>query len=623
MEQPLLRFNNNSLDNFNYPDQRKMSINIPNRSEIDDKYKWDLSKIYESEKDFNSECKAVRKEIKRISAYEGCVFEDGKTLLTLLETYETLRRRLDKIGAYARMQGGINIYDQTANRRYAQVRSLEAEASDATSFIISRLQLLDDKIIRDLIDSEPELDLYERYINDKLRIKEFTLPKRIEDLLSKLSPVLNTSAEIYSVFSEKDLAFPTVMTSDGKEIQMTKSNYVNLMKRPNRDFRREVYESYYDTWSEVENTIALAYDKSIKSDIVIARERGHETARCASLFEANIPTEVHDVLLETVRCNIEPLHQHIELKRDALDVDELQMWDLYVPLVSGEMPEIEYETACKYVVEAAGALGRDYQQQVANGLDSGWVDVFEHDCKRSGAYSGGTYDTPPFILMNYHNDLSSLYTLAHELGHSMHSQFTKEHQPYIYSDIDPFIGEVAAIVNEVLLTRYLLQNLGDESVREHVLNKYVERIRSLLYRRTMFAGFEHRAYQTVQEGNILTADHLSTIFREWKDKFYKPAVVDKRISREWMRLSMLFDGYSGYQYATAISAAVALVRQILRNGEDTITQYINLLKSGSRKRPTETLSMVEINLRSGSPTEATISEYMEHLNELEACTKLG
>jgi oligoendopeptidase F len=332
----------------------------------------------------------------------------------------------------------------------------------------------------------------------------------------------------------------------------------------------------------------------------------------------NSPAEVYDTLVDTVDDNLDKLHRHAELKRESLGVDELRMWDLYMPMTETETPDVEYEEARDHVVEALGALGDDYQRRVEEGLDSRWVDVYETENKRSGAYSGGTYDTQPFILLNWQDDISSMFTLAHELGHSLHSQLTSENQPYVYGDYEIFVAEVASTVNEALLTHHLLDAVEDPTFRRHVLNEYLERFRSTLYRQTMFAEFEHRTHELVEDGEALTPGKADEIYGDLKEEFYEPAVVDDRIAREWARIPHFYRAYYVYQYSTGISAAVALAEDIREEGEPAARRYREFLQSGSTEYPLDLLRTAGVDMSSPEPIQRALDAYDDHLDEMES-----
>ncbi|QSG01643.1 oligoendopeptidase F [Natranaeroarchaeum sulfidigenes] len=591
---------------------------VPDRSEIDEEYKWDLESIYATDEEWEAAYETVEERIDDLASYEGQVVEDGTILLEFLELYESVMRDVQQIAAYARMRRDEDTRDQEYQAMTTRSQSLAADASSAASFLEPELQSLDDDELDALIDSEPELDVYEHYIDDVVRMREHTRSAEIEGLLADLSEVTGASGEIYNILTNADVEFPTVEDPDGEAVEISLANFTNLQKDPDREFRREVYEQFYDEWEGIRNTVATSYRNSVKADVKLARARNYETAREAAMDGPNVPVEVYDNLVETVRDNLDKVHRHAELKRRALDVDELRMWDLYMPMTETESPDLEYEQAREHVVEALGALGEEYQSRVAEGLDSRWVDVYENRGKQSGAYSGGTYDTQPFILMNYQDDVSSMFTLAHELGHSMHSQYTSENQPYVYSSYEIFTAEVASTVNESLLTRHLLDTVEDPQLRRHILNEYLERFRSTLYRQTMFADFEHRAHEIVEDGGALTPDRLDELYGDLKAEFYEPAAIDDRIAREWMRIPHFYRAYYVYQYSTGISAAVALANSIVEEGQPAVDRYLGFLEQGSRQYPLELLADAGVDMSSPDPIEAALSTYDEHLAEFEA-----
>jgi oligoendopeptidase F len=589
---------------------------VPDRSEVDDQYKWDLASVYEGDDEWEAAFSSVEDRVEELASFEGETTDSGERLLATLETYGAVMREVETVFAYARMRRDQDTRDQDAQAMASRARSLYTRANSAASFIEPELQDLDREDVDDLVAEEPALQRYDHYFDDVLRRAEHTRSAEVENLLAELSEVTGAPGEIYSMLSDADVEFPTVETPEGDEVELTNANFTKLLKRPDREFRKDVYDAYFGTWEDLRNTVATAYEKSVTADVALARARDHETAREAALHGPNIPVEVYDTLLESVRGNLDKLHRHAELKRDALGVDELRMWDLYVPLVDSESPTVEYEEAREHVVEALGALGEDYQSRVAEGLDSRWVDVYENEGKRSGAYSGGTYDTQPFILLNYQDDVSSMYTLAHELGHSLHSQLTSENQPYVYGDYEIFVAEVASTVNEALLTHHLLETVDDEELRRHVLNEYLERFRSTLYRQTMFADFELRAHRVVEEGGALTPDKLDEIYGDLKAEFYEPAAMDDHIAREWMRIPHFYRAYYVFQYSTGISAAVALARDIRQGGPDAAEPYLEFLAKGAREYPLELLQSAGVDMSTSAPVDAALTEYGEQLDEM-------
>ncbi|WP_135853618.1 oligoendopeptidase F [Halorussus salinus] len=591
---------------------------VPERSEIESKYKWDLESIYASDDEWEAAYEEVEDRIDDLSAYEGRATEDGETLLAVLELREEVYRTLEQVVNYARMRKDENTADQHYQALTSRGMSLASRVDSASSFLEPEIQDVDRDELDRMIEETDGLELYDHYLYDVLRTAEHTRSAEVENVLAELGEVTGASGEIYNMLMDSDMEFPTVENPDGDSVEITQSNLTKLLKNPDREFRQTVYESFYDEIGEYHNTIGTTLKNSVKSDVQLARIRDYETAREAAMDGPNVPVEVYDNLVDTVRDNLDKLHRHAELKRESLGVDELRMWDLYMPMTETETPDVEYEQAREYVVEALGALGDDYQNRVKEGFESRWVDVYETENKRSGAYSGGTYDTQPFILMNYQDDISSMFTLAHELGHSLHSQLTSENQPYVYGDYEIFVAEVASTVNEALLTNHLLDTVEDPTFRRHVLNEYLERFRSTLYRQTMFAAFEHEAHQLVEDDEALTPGKADEIYGDLKEEFYEPAVVDDRIAREWARIPHFYRAYYVYQYSTGISAAVALADGILNDGDEAADRYLDFLKGGSREYPLELLETAGVDMSSPEPIQRALDVYDDHLDEMES-----
>jgi oligoendopeptidase F len=605
---------------------------VPERDEIAEDDKWDLDSLYADDEEWAEAFEEASDRLDDLRAYEGRVVESAATLRETLETFEAVMRQVANVSAYARMRRDEDTRDDEAQAMATRAQSLSADASSAASFLDPELQELDREEFAAMVEDEPDLATYEHYVDDTLRMKPHTRSPEVENLLAELGEITGASGEIYNMLTNADMEFPTVdgpdseaqrasdestgeEPRDGETQPITLNNFTTLQKDPNRDFRQRVYETFYDEWADYRNAVGTAYRNSVKTDEKLAAARNYDTAREASLHGPNIPTEVYDTLVDTVRDNLDKLHRHADLKREATDGDDLQMWDLYVPLVEGESPEVPYEEACEYIIEAVAPLGEAYQSRLAEGLESRWVDVYETKGKQSGAYSGGTYDSQPYILMNYQDDVASMYTLAHELGHSMHSELASDEQPYVYADYTIFIAEIASTVNETLLTHHLLETVEDERLRRHILNEYLERFRSTLYRQTMFAEFEHRAHELSADGEPLTPDRLDGLYSDLKGDYYEPAELDDRIAREWMRIPHFYRSYYVFQYATGISAAVALVENIREEGEPAAQRYRDFLASGSRDYPLELLSEAGVDMTDPATVESALEVYGEYLDE--------
>jgi oligoendopeptidase F len=588
------------------------------RSEIDDAYKWDLGSIYATDEDWEAAYGSVESRLGELQSYEGEATADGETLLAVLELRDELMRAVEQVTAYARMRSDEDTRNQEYQGMKTRGRSLSAAASSAASFIEPEIQSCTRAEIESMVDSTGGLDSYEHYLEDTLRMKDHTRSAEVESLLSELGEVLSAPGETFNMLTNADLEFPTVERPDGEAVEVTQSNFTSLLKEPDREFRRTVHEAFYDELGGYRNTIGTTLSKTVKSHVKLAGARDYGSAREAALDGPNVPTTVYDNLVDAVRDDIDVLHRHAELKREARDLPELRMWDLYTPITDTEGPDLGYEEATEHVVEALAPLGEDYQSRVAEGIESRWVDVYENRGKRSGAYSGGTYDTQPFILMNWQGDVADMFTLAHELGHSLHSQLTSESQPYVYADYDIFVAEVASTVNETLLTHHLLDTVEDERFRRHVLNEYLERFRSTLFRQTLFADFEKRIHEKSEAGEPLTPDRLDEMYRNLKTEFYAPAKLDDRIEREWMRIPHFYYDFYVYQYATGISAAVAIVERIREEGDPAAEAYLDALELGGSAYPIEVLETAGIDMSTPEPVERAISVYDEYLDEMAA-----
>jgi len=596
---------------------------VPDRSDLDDADTWNLESIYASDDDWEAAFEDAQDAVATLDEHDESDVSDAGALLELLELRDDTMRTVSQVVTYARLRSDEDTRDQEYQAMKGRAQTLSAEAKSAASFLEPAIQQWDRDDLDGLLAEEPGLDHYEFHLEDVLRMKPHTRSPEVEELLADLSEVTGSPGDIYQLLANADLTFPTVEDPDGEPVEISQANLTNLLKRPDREFRQTVHEAYYDEWETVRNTVGASYESSVTANVRLAEARNYDTARKAALDGSNVPVSVYDALVETVEDNLDVLHRHVELKRDALEVDELQMWDLYASMTGEAEPEVTWADATDHVLAAVEPLGDEYRDRVAAGLEGGWVDVYENEGKRSGAYSAGTYDTQPFVLMNYQDDVSSMFTLAHELGHSMHSELTNDAQPYVYSDYDIFVAEVASTVNETLLTRHLLDTVDDEAFRQRVLEEYLERFRSTLFRQTMFAHFEQETHRLVENGESLTPDRLDELYGDLKADYYDPAVVDDRIAREWMRIPHFYWAFYVYQYATGISAAVAIARDIAEEYDDATgtpgdatDRYLDFLSRGGRGYPPELLDVVGVDVESGEAVEAAIAEYDERLDDV-------
>ena len=587
---------------------------VPERSEVAAEYRWDLDSIYATDEDWEAALEATRDRVSELTQYEGRATESAAILLETFETHESVMRDVSQVATYANLRSSEDQRVADYQSMSTRAQSLAADAQSAASYLDPELQTLDAEAFDAFVEAEPALAAYRHVVDDARRTREHTRSAEVEAVLAELSEVTGSASEVYSMLTNADMTFPTVEDPDGEPVEISQNNFTTLQKSPDRAFRERVHEAFYDRWSDVRNAVGTALQKSVTGDVKTARVRNYETAREAALDGPNVPVSVYDALLSAVRENLDTLGAHAELKRDLLGVETLRPWDLYASL-TGEEPTVEYEDARDHVVAAVAPLGEAYQERMREGLDSRWVDVYENRGKRSGAFSSGTYDTQPFVLMNYQDDVASMFTLAHELGHSMHSELAADAQPWQYADYDIFVAEVASTVNETLLTHHLLETLDDERLRRAVVEQYLERFRSTLFRQTMFADFELAIHEAVEAGGALTPDRFDELYRERKTDYYGPMVADDLIEREWMRIPHFYYNYYVYQYATGISAATAIVERVREEGEPAAADYRAALKLGGSEYPVDVLSRAGVDATSPDYVETAIETYGDLVDE--------
>ena len=585
---------------------------VKEREEINSRYRWNLEKLFSSDEEWEKEFEKVSGKIERLENFEGRVTESGETLENFLKLREEVKRSMEDIRSYASKK-----YDEDTRRdRYQGMKSragtLASRVSSALSFFSPEIQEAGRERIEELIEENPGLKEYRHFFDDILRFKPYTRSQEVEEVLADLGDVLDAPDSAFKALMNADMTFPEVERPEGDKVEITQSNFTKLLKNSDREFRTRVYSSFYGELDSVRNTVATNFEKNIRRNVKLAGIKKFDSAREAALFSSNIPLEVYDNLVDTVESNLGPLHSHLELKKEVLGLEELKPEDVYMPVADSESPEISYQQAKQHVIEAVEPLGEKYQEAMREGLESGWVDVYENRGKRSGAYSSATYDASPFILMNYQDDVSSMYTLAHELGHSMHSYFSKQNQPYQYFSYGIFVAEVASTVNEALLTRHLMENADDPALREHALSHYLENFRNTLYRQTMFASFEREVHEQIEKGKALTPGKLDELYGGLKEKYHSPLKLDENIRKEWMRIPHFYYNFYVYKYATGISAAETLVEKILEDGPE---DYLEFLSTGSAEYPVDALKIAGVDMTSSKPVKTAINRYRDHVRK--------
>lgn len=589
------------------------------RADVPPEYTWNIDALFEDSASWESATSVLASLTDQLDQYRGRVTDSAGTLLATLNHATTVQRLSSVVRAYALMRHRQNLADEEGRRLYERAKQLDTRVEDAVDAVEHEIRELGRQRFETFADEEPDLEIYTHYVDDILRTAPHVQSREVESLLVNLEDVAYGSAEVYVLLSDSDISFPTCERPDGTTVELSLGNFTNLQRHPNREFRRSVHERFYERLGEFRNSIAASYRNTVKADLQYAEARNYETARRMRLDEANVPPAVYDRLVETVRDQLDVFQAHLDLKRRQLGLDRLRPWDLYAPPSEDDDPEIPFDDAKDILVESVRPLGDEYQSRLRDGLNSGWVDVYPTPDKKSGAYSVVTYDSQPYIHVNYEDDLSSLYTLAHEVGHSMHTQLATETQPAVYGEYDVFTAEIASTVNELLLTEYLLDSDRHGEFRRHALDEILERFRVTLLRQTMFAEFEHRMHERMASGEPLTADVLDAAFGELKEEYYASAEMDDLVRREWMRISHFHNSYKVYQYATGISVAVTFVQRLL-DGDDR-GRYLQFLRRGSSDYPLALLADANVDLTTPAPIERGFEKYEEYVDRASAVSR--
>ncbi len=596
-----------------------MAKALPKREDIAVEDTWQLENIFNTDADWEKEFQAIKEMIPSLAKFEGHVGESADTLYETFTCDEEISKRFGKLYAYSHLrvdQDQTNAHYQGFDDR---AKSLAAQVSSASAFIIPEILALDEAIIVKFLEEKEELRLYKHMLDELSLQRPHVLSAKEESLLAQASEVMASPSNTFTVLNNADLKFPEITGEDGEEIEVTHGRYIRFLESDNRQVRKDAFHAVYDTYGKYKNTFASTLSGVVKKHNFSARVRNYPSARAAALSNNNIPETVYDNLVGAVNNNLHLMHKYVDLRKKVLGVDEVHLYDMYTPLVKEVKMDIPYEEAKDYLRKGLAPLGKEYLGILEEGLSSRWVDIHENKGKRSGAYSSGSYLTNPYILMNWQDNVNNLFTLAHEFGHSIHSYYTRKSQPYTYGDYSIFVAEVASTCNEALLNDYLLKTITDEKKRLYLLNHYLEGFRGTVFRQTMFAEYEHIIHQKVQNGEALTADSLSEAYYELNKKYFgENLVIDKQIGIEWSRIPHFYYNYYVYQYATGFSAATALSSQILTEGQPAVDRYINnFLKAGSSDYPIEVLKKAGVDMTTSAPIEAALKVFEEKLTEME------
>ncbi|MBE6954931.1 MAG: oligoendopeptidase F [Ruminococcaceae bacterium] len=594
-----------------------MSNRIPERNELDPKYMWRLTDLYVSDEAWYEDLEKLKSYPEKAAAFAGHLADSAQSVYDYLQLQEDAGKIIETLVHYAMHNQDSDTRVPEYQNMYGQLMGVIVQFSAATAFDTPEILAISDEKIAAFMEEKPELKLYERHLQQIRRMKEHVLSDAEEKLLAAAGEMAQGPDNIYSMFADADLTFPDAVDKNGEKYPLSQGTFVKYESSEDRELRKSAYENLYTQFGSYKNTVAASLNAQFKQLQFFTNARKYPSTLHRALDGNNVPVEVYHNLIEAVHQNLDKMHRYVRLRKKLLGVDELHFYDIYAPLVSGADKQIDYEDAYETVINALSPLGAEYQDILREGRTGGWIDVYQNVGKRSGAYSAGAH-VHPFVLLNYNGTLDSQFTLAHELGHALHSYHSNRTQPYIYSDYVIFVAEVASTCNEALLMEDLLGKTTDKRERAHLINHFLEQFKGTLYRQTMFAEFELKCGELVQQGQTLTADTLCKIYRELNELYFGPdMVVDDLIALEWARIPHFYSNYYVFQYATGYSAAIALSRRILRGGEAERQDYLNFLSGGCSKDPIDLLKDAGVDMTTAAPVNEALQLFDELLDEME------
>ena len=594
-----------------------MSERVPQRSEIADENKWSINDIYATDEAWKEDFKRAQTFIEKIASYNGELRKSPQKLLEYLKLDDELTLLFDALVNYAQRKSDedtrVAKYQDMSNR----LEMLYVGIAGAASFVTPEILSISEADMERFFAECGGLSLYRRSLDRILRRREHFLSEKEERIIALTGEMLGVPENIFSMFNDADLKFPDAIDKDGNAHQVTHESFITLVHSEDRVLRKSAFESIYHVYESFKNTSAAMLSAQVKSLVFGARARNYNSTLEAALDANEVDTAVYRNLIDAVHENMDAMHRYVKIRKKALGVDELHAYDLYVPIVAGVEDNVPFDLAKKEVYESLAPMGEEYRAIFKEGLENGWIDVLENEGKRSGAYSAGA-KVHPFVLLNYKNTLNWEFTLAHEMGHAIHSYLSNKNQPTAYSDYVIFVAEVASTCNESLLMQYLLKNTTDKKRRAFLVNYFLEQFRTTLYRQTMFAEFELMINEKVERGESLTAENLCEMYHDLNVLYYgEDLIVDSELDMEWSRIPHFYYDYYVYQYATGFSAAIALSQRILSEGKSAVADYIGFLSGGCSKDPISLLRGAGVDMASKQPVEEALKLFRELLDEME------
>ncbi len=591
---------------------------LPTRNEVSDDLKWDLSRVFKNDQEWEQEYKQVAQEIKNLSKFKGTLAKSGKDLYEGITAILAVNRRLEKVYVYATMSSDVD----TSNNHYlgfvAKAQSLANQMSAAIAFVDPEILSIPEETLAKFMQDEPRLENYRHRLEQITQKRPHTLPANEEKIIADAGDAMGTSANTFNVLTNSDMEYGYVQDEEGEMVQLSDGLYSLLIQSQDRNVRKNAFDVMYASYGQFENSLASTLSGEVKAHNFNARVHKYNSAREAALSENSVPTAVYDTLIKEVNSHLDLLHRYVALRKKILGLKDLQMYDMYVPLTGKPVLSYNFEEAKEEARKALAPLGEDYLKHVDYIFNNRVIDVVESQNKVTGAYSGGAYDTDPYELLNWEDNLDSLYTLVHETGHSVHSWYTRNTQPYVYGDYPIFVAEIASTTNENILTEYFLDKITDPKTRAFVLNHYLDSFKGTLFRQTQFAEFEQFIHETDANGQPLTADVLDEFYVNLNQRYYGDSVEPGgEIAREWARIPHFYYNFYVYQYATGFAAATALANKVVHGTEQERDAYINFLKSGSSDYPTEIMKRAGVDMTKADYLRDAFDTFEKRLNEFE------
>ncbi|WP_186446139.1 oligoendopeptidase F [Paenibacillus cremeus] len=590
------------------------------RSEVPAENRWNLEDIFKDEQAWEKEYQANKKAMKEVAKFQGKL-NNAADIKTCFDLEDQISLQAERLYVYANMKHHEDMADPTYQALSDKSKKLSVEANEATSFISPEILSLSDEQLQKLVN-DPELAFYKRTLEEMIRQKQHVLSKGEEALLAQVGNLAQAPSTIFGMLNNADMKFPKVKNEKGEEVELTHGRYIQFLESRDRSVRKQAFETMYATYAKQKNTIASTLAANVTNNIFYSKVRKYPSALEMSLFGDNIKKEVYTNLIDAVHESLPLMHRYMELRRKLLKVDELHMYDLFAPLVDEFDMDITYEQAKQTVKESLKPLGEDYLKVLQEGFDNRWIDVYENEGKRNGAYSWGAFGTHPFVLLNHKDNLNSMFTLTHEMGHALHSYLSDANQPYRYAQYTIFLAEVASTLNEALLMDYMLHKSTDKKEKMYLLTYYMDQFRTTVFRQTMFAEFEKIIHEKAEEGEALTPQLLSKIYYDLNVLYYgKDMVVDQDIEMEWARIPHFYNSFYVYKYATGFSAATSFAKQILDEGAPAVDRYLGFLKSGGSDYSINILKRAGVDMSTPEPIKQAMSVFKELLEQMETLAK--